>query len=454
MYKVFGLGHRFLENENQVRENIRASLDYFISIHGQIQCISNLACGADTIFIQEAINKKCKIQLILPFQINEYEKDFDNESLILFRSIIAKHAYSVHGDLKSSADDERDLAYQSVGRSKIEECDAILAVWDGEIGKGLGGTKDHVDYAIELNKNIHWIKSLRKSDDQEITSESQHTKEAAFKIEDKAAIKLKVIYKRSWSIGIALGLITIFLIEINFIEFFSFSSLLYFILSLLVIISFFSAYYLIKFKANKLKNKFIEHRLKAENLRAQLWKDALDFSFAPNLFKNETSILHLFNDSKKRQLWIHINEQIIYQKTSRYINFNKKLGRYELFLNLLRYTFLFLLVGLFLYHTLAYFNENYVEKFSFIKNIFGFIWMAIPPLYAAIEGVIHFNDWKKNKKISLELINLYEAILIELNEQSNYNELMISEEKIVGAFTFEIAQWYNEEKNKNLELKI
>ena len=111
MYKVFGLGHRFLENENQVRENIRASLDYFISIHGQIECISNLACGADTIFIQEAINKKCKIQLILPFQINEYEKDFDSESLILFRSIIAKHVYSINGDLKSSDDFERDLAY-------------------------------------------------------------------------------------------------------------------------------------------------------------------------------------------------------------------------------------------------------------------------------------------------------------------------------------------------------
>lgn len=454
MYKVFGLGHRFLENENQVRENIRASLDYFISIHGQIECISNLACGADTIFIQEAINKKCKIQLVLPFQINEYEKDFDSESLILFRSIIAKHAYSIHGDLKSSDNIERDLAYQSVGRSNIEECDAILAVWDGEIGKGLGGTKDHVDYAIELNKNIHWIKSVRKSNDIEITSESQHTKDAAFKIEDKAAIKLKVIYKRTWSVGILLGLITIFLIELNFIETFSFSSLLYLILSLLVIISFFSAYYLIKVKANKLKNKFIEHRLKAENLRAQLWKDSLDFSFTPDLFKNETSILHLFNDSKKRQLWIHINEQIIYQKNSRFINFNKKLGRYELLLNLLSYTFLFLLVGLFLFHILVYCNINYVEKFSFIKIIFSFIWMVIPPLYACIEGIIHFNDWKKNKKISLELINLYESILVELNEQSNYKELMISEEKIVGAFTFEIAQWYNEEKNKNLELKI
>ena len=50
--------------------------------------------------------------------------------------------------------------------------------------------------------------------------------------------------------------------------------------------------------------------------------------------------------------------------------------------------------------------------------------------------------------------NLYESILIELNEQSNYNELLIIEEKIYGAFTFEIAQWYNDEKNKNLELKI
>ena len=454
MYKVFGLGHRFLENESQVRENIRASLDFFISLHGEVECISNLACGADTLFIQEAIIKKCKIKIVLPFQINDYEKDFDNESLILFRSILAEHEYSINSDLKTSGDFERDLAYQSAGRSNIEECDAILAVWDGEIGKGLGGTKDQVDYAIELNKNIHWIKSLRKFNDLEITSESQQTKDAEFKIEDEAAIKLKVIYKRSWSVGIILGLVTVFLIEIIFDDFFSFSPLWDLILSLLIIISFFSAYYLIKVKANKLKNKFIEHRLKAENLRAQIWKDSLDFSFTPNLFKNETSILHLFNDSKRRQLWIHINEQIIYQKTSRYINFNKKIGRYELLLNLLSYTFLFLLVGLFLYHTLVYLKLCFVEKFRFIKNIFGFMWMSIPPIYASIEGIIHFNDWKKNKKISLELINLYESILIDLNKQSNYNELLIIEEKIVGAFTFEIAQWYNDEKNKNLELKI
>ncbi len=454
MYKVFGLGHRFLENENQVRENIRASLDYFISIHGQIQCISNLACGADTIFIQEAINKKCKIQLILPFQINEYEKDFDSESLILFRSLIAKHAYSINGDLKSSDDFERDLAYQSAGRSNIEVCDAILAVWDGEIGKGLGGTKDHVDYAIELNKNIHWIKSLRKSNDLEITSESQHAKDAEFKIEDKAAIKLKVIYKRSWSIGIALGLITIFLIEINFIDCNSnsFSPLLYLILSLLVIISFSSAYYLIKVKANKLKNKFIEHRLKAENLRAQLWKDSLHFSFTPNLFKNETSILHLFNESKRRQLWIHINDQIIYQKTRRFINFNKKISRYEILIFSLRYIFLFLLVGLICVNTFKYFNQNF-DPSTTIK-IFGFIWMSIPPLYAALEGIIYFNDWKKNKQISLELINLYVSKHDRLNKQCNYNELMVIEEELYNAFTFEINQWYNEEKNKNLELKI
>lgn len=454
MYKVFGLGHRFLKNENQVREKIRASLDYFISIHGQIECISNLACGADTIFVQEAINKKCKIELILPFQINEYEKDFDSESLILFRSIIAKYAYSLHGDLKSSDDIERDLAYQSAGRRNIEESDAILVVWDGEIGKGLGGTKDHVDYAVELNKNIHWIKSMRKSDNFEISSETQHTKDAEFKIEDKAAKKLKVTYKKSWSLGIILGLITIFLIEINFNNIKTFSLLSNLILSFLVIILFYFTNYLIRIRANKLKNKFIGHRLKAENLRAQLWKDSLDLSLIPNLLKNETSILHLFNESKRRQLWIHINEQIIYQKTSRFFNFSKNIGRYELLLKLMRYALICILICLFFLNVLTYWDKNYVKEIGFIKYIFGHVWASIPPLYASIEGIIYFNNWKKNKKISLELINLYESILVELNEQSNYNELSIIENKLSRAFTFEITQWYNEEKNKNLEFKI
>jgi hypothetical protein len=31
---------------------------------------------------------------------------------------------------------------------------------------------------------------------------------------------------------------------------------------------------------------------------------------------------------------------------------------------------------------------------------------------------------------------------------------MVIEEELYNAFTFEINQWYNEEKNKNLELKI
>ena len=452
MYKIFGLGHRFLENENLVRENIRASLDFFISLHGEVECICNLACGVDTIFIQEAIIKKCKIKIILPFQINEYEKDFDNESLILFRSILSKHEYSINVELKTSDNIERDLAYQSVGRSIIENCDAVLAVWDGEIGKGLGGTKDHLDYAIELNKNIHWIKSFRKSNALQITSETQNIKEVEFKIEDKEAIKLKEVYKRSWSIGIAFGLITIFLIEISFNNSECFPPLANLIISLIIIFSLFSAYYLIRVTANKFKNKYIEHRLKAEKLRAQMWKDSLAYSFPKNLFKNETRILHLFNDSKRRQLWIHINDQIIYQKTRRFINFNKKITRYEILIIALRCIFLFLLVGLICVNAFKYFNQNF-DPSTTIK-IFGFIWMSIPPLYAALEGIIYFNDWKKNKQISLELINLYVSKHDGLNKPCNHNELMVIEEELYNAFTFEINQWYNEEKNKNLELKI
>ena len=276
MYKVFGLGHRFLENENQVRENIRASLDYFISIHGQIECISNLACGADTIFMQEAINKKCKIQLVLPFQINEYEKDFDSESLILFRSIIAKHAYIVHGDLKSSDDIERDLAYQSVGRSKIEECDAILAVWDGEIGKGLGGTKDHVDYAILKEKDLHWIKAKRVSNE-DVPIDSASIEYNQFYELDQSAIKFKAKYQQIWKLGLISGIFAVlcFSINLNFISNESHSTK--FLISIVELILIIISFYLLGIQTMKFKSKFLNMRKNAEELRAELWKREIGY---------------------------------------------------------------------------------------------------------------------------------------------------------------------------------
>ena len=398
MYKVFGLGHRFLENENQVRENIRASLDYFISIHGQIECISNLACGADTIFIQEAINKKCKIQLVLPFQINEYEKDFDSESLILFRSLIANHTYSVHGDLKSSDDIERDLAYQSVGRSKIEECDAILAVWDGEIGKGLGGTKDHVDYAILKEKDLHWIKAKRVSNE-DVPIDSASIEYNQFYEIDQAAIKLKAKYQQIWKLGLISGIFAVlcFSINLNFISNESHSTK--FLISIVELIFIGVSFYLLGCQAMKFKSKFLIIRKKAEELRAELWEREIGYlNILSTLRLNKTRESILINMNLKRLMWGYSNDQIIYQN-KRITKFKANLHSIHIILNVLIFCFLINLIFIsFLegYHWLHESSHSSATPFSEdLLHILIFLWILIPPIFATLEGVIHYNDWKK-----------------------------------------------------------
>ena len=80
--------------------------------------------------------------------------------------------------------------------------------------------------------------------------------------------------------------------------------------------------------------------------------------------------------------------------------------------------------------------------------------MSIPPIYAAIEGYIHFSDFKKTKKITTEIINLFKQFKLDLNKSTILNEFELIENKLFEAFTFENIEWFNEEKNKRLELKI
>jgi len=449
MYKIFGVGHRFIADEIQVRKNISSSLDYFISTYGDIECVSNLACGADMIFIEEAFNKNCKIKIILPFQIDEYEKDFDSESLIVFRVLISKIKCNTYAILSSTSNFDRILAYQAAGRSLIMESDAILAVWDGEEGKGLGGTKDQIDYAINLNKNIHWLKTFRKENSIKNNISNDKMLIQQFNNEDILAQKFKFEYNLSWTLGIFFGLVTIFSIEINFNYVSTIFTHLF--LSSLAVVSLIISYYLLTFYANKVKFKYIRTRLSAEKLRAQLWKIELD-TFFPEIYnESKGQIFNLFNDSKRRQLWIQIEDQLKYQQ-KRNIGIDEKLKPFLLFLKVLRYCFFCIFIGLFSIYTYEYFNQLGVKKS--IEDILGFLWMSIPPIYAAIEGYIHFSDYKKTKKITTEIINLFKQFKLDLNKSTILNEFELIENKLFEAFTFENIEWFNEEKNKRLELKI
>lgn len=447
---IFGMGHRFLKDDNEVRKEVGKTLDYFKNNWGEVTCISNLACGADTIFVQEAIKRNCKIEIHLPFQIEEYEKDFDADALILFREIISKYPFTIQNTITSTH--EKDQAFFDAGRVLIQKCDVTLAVWDGAEGRGQGGTKDLLDYCANEGKIIHWIKASRK-DDKDISALKKDNLIQDFNTHDKLAIQHKSSYRKAWKLGILFGLSTIFAIESNFNYAVSVHSHL--LITLFGLISLYLSYVLLTKKANNHKRIFSGHRKNAENLRAQIWQQNTGEHYSSlTKFYSTDKIDAMFFESKKRELWLYVNDQILYQKNRRIQVFSKNILRMDTYLSWLRYVFFSSLILLAVSYTVSYLIKNQGPYLFLITEILGFLWMSIPPLYASLEGVIHFNEWKKNKNISLELLSLYLELQSQIFTARNQAELAVAENRLFESFTFEVNQWYKEEQNKNLELKI
>lgn len=163
MLKIAISGHRKLLNESEVRDNITLSLQYFQAIDQDLQVISALASGADTIFAQEAIKLKIPVRYVLPFELKEYEKDFSDTDLIVLQDLLAQNQqqYEVVSSLKDTNSETRNEAYLAVGKRLVDDCDILVAVWDGKGAKGKGGTGDVVAYARSSGKKVHIVKAVR-----------------------------------------------------------------------------------------------------------------------------------------------------------------------------------------------------------------------------------------------------------------------------------------------------
>ena len=163
MQKIAITGHRKLINESEVKDSMALSLQYFQAINKDIIAISALAAGADTIFAQEAIKLKIPIRYVLPFELEEYEKDFSPTELLILQDLLAQNQqqYEVVSSLKDTNPETRNEAYLAVGKRLVDDCDILVAVWDCKDAQGKGGTGDVVAYARRMGKEVHIVKAVR-----------------------------------------------------------------------------------------------------------------------------------------------------------------------------------------------------------------------------------------------------------------------------------------------------
>lgn len=116
-------------------------------VQARLRLHTALASGADQIAAICARSSGYFVRALLPFEPNEYRKDFANdEELEGF-----EQALEAADEIVALPGDRSDLqnAYVLVGQSLVGTADILIAIWDGEQGRGPGGTAHVVEMALQ-----------------------------------------------------------------------------------------------------------------------------------------------------------------------------------------------------------------------------------------------------------------------------------------------------------------
>jgi hypothetical protein len=125
-----------------------------------VVAMSSLAEGADRLFAECALGLGMQLYVPLPLALEEYERDFADESSIdTFRGLCARatEVFTVpHKEILQQFTTDatlwRKLRYACAGFYIAQRCHVLYALWDGLPARGIGGTGQIV--AVRTNGNL------------------------------------------------------------------------------------------------------------------------------------------------------------------------------------------------------------------------------------------------------------------------------------------------------------
>jgi len=106
---------------------------------------SSLADGADRLVVEVALGLGIEYVAVLPMAKNLYMTDFDSISKIEFDALL-KGAVSVIEMPFVEDLEKRSVCYEMAGRFISDDCDVLMALWDGKYINLQGGTSETVKY--------------------------------------------------------------------------------------------------------------------------------------------------------------------------------------------------------------------------------------------------------------------------------------------------------------------
>ncbi|MBW0286104.1 hypothetical protein ATN38_04735 [Rhodococcus sp. FH8] len=120
--------------------------------------VSSLASGADQLFARELVAAGGQLHVVVPAA--DYETTFSDEDAGHYRRFLAQASEVTHLEFEHSD----EPAYNAAGLWVAEQCELLIAVWDGLPARGLGGTADAVAHAERLGRTvcILWPQGVRR----------------------------------------------------------------------------------------------------------------------------------------------------------------------------------------------------------------------------------------------------------------------------------------------------
>lgn len=121
--------------------------------------VSSLAAGADQVFAEEVLASGGVLHLVIPS--HKYEDSFASRAALAAykRFLVAAEQVEYLGFREPS-----ETAFLAAGKRVVDLSEILLAVWDGQSARGLGGTADIVDYAQRSGKDVRviWPTGVRR----------------------------------------------------------------------------------------------------------------------------------------------------------------------------------------------------------------------------------------------------------------------------------------------------
>lgn len=135
----------FSESADILKDIFATNPEVFAAEQPQLRLVSALADGADIVAAEAAIAENMTLSACLPFPAETYRKNFEEQDWKKAEKLSqAAQSTMTLQDHRSSD----DAAYEAIGRLVLAQADILLAIWDGDVARGRGGTGEVVAEAV------------------------------------------------------------------------------------------------------------------------------------------------------------------------------------------------------------------------------------------------------------------------------------------------------------------